>query len=114
MTERQITEAKRSLPRLYKDYTKEMLTLDKELSCRKMINSILTYHGEGGLFDSDRLMNRYLRDEGNYYGIGERRILELIEEQKTDFAKARVYRNVFRDSDGCPYNSVVWGDEEEE
>lgn len=89
----------------------EIEKVKKELSCREMINSILCYHGEKGLIDENGKLNRYLYRNGTYYNIGKERVMELIDEQKKDFAMAMVLRNVYQDNDGLTYNSIVWADE---
>lgn len=38
-------------------------------------------------------------------------MLELFNEQKADFDKAIVFHNVYKDSEGCTYNSIKWEDE---
>lgn len=111
MTDRQIKESLRALPRLYKDYTPDEFVLMNELRCRQMINSIFAYDGVDAAVDSDGNMNRYLVDNGRYYSIGYNRVKELIDEQRRDFiAHTKVYRNYVTDSEGGTYNAVVWDD----
>ena len=43
--------------------------------------------------------------------LGIKRVRELVAEQEADFAKAKVLRNVFTDSEGVAYNSVQWADD---
>lgn len=120
MTRKEIETAKKGLPSWmnYKSMTEEQKQTYKELKCREMINSILIYDGVKGLFDKDGRLCRYLRsyadenyrDAAHYY-ISEKRVLELIEEQKNDFAKAKVRRDVHTDYEGVSYNSIAWADE---
>ena len=142
MTDKQIKAAKDRLPRL-RDMNEEQEREYAELSCREMINSILCYHGERGLFTENGDLNRYLYRKGSdheYYGIinspynekedkldryleerwqkrssmfyvPRKRIIELVKEQQSDFAKAVVKSGVYTDYEGCTYNSCVWADE---
>ena len=120
MTRKEIEQAQKTLPSLYtyQEWTKEQRQLRRELSCREMINSILVYDGEQGLYDEDGQLDRYLQEYANEkyknldaWYIGGKRVLELIEEQKADFAKAQVTTNAYTDAEGCTYNSVKWADE---
>lgn len=67
-----------------------------------MINSCLCY---GSKFLGTRYSETYIKE------LGEKRVLELYNEQKTDFDKAIVFHNVYEDSEGCSYNSIKWEDE---
>ena len=93
----------------WRDLTPEQRTMDTELDCREMINSCLCY---GSIRDfwrenyrGERYCDRYVR------ALGMTRVRELSEEQEADFAKARVLHDVFTDSEGCTYNSIVWEDD---
>lgn len=91
-----------------------------ELSAREMINCNLCY-GD----DYFQLIRRWIYEKQGY-GImsyaeedaerivgGMTRVRELFAEQKADFEKATVLRNVHTDSEGLSYNSIVWADETE-
>lgn len=110
MTRTEIEKVKKELWNgTYSEEEREKLS--NETSCREMINSILCYHGEKGLIDENGKLNRYLYQNGMYYSIGKERVMELIDEQKKDFAMATVLRNVYQDNEGLTYNSIVWADE---
>ena len=114
MTQKQIEEAKKTLPR-YNNGKRPKLTpkqqrLEEELDCRSMINSCLIY---GMTFS---FYNPQTKEFGQYAQIYREKlddevILRLLEEQKADFAKATVQSGVYTDSDECTYNSCSWGDE---
>ena len=127
MTEKQIEAAKDTLHKKYygngcmcsdnlkQPWSKEDKILEEELSCRGMINSILIYgsSADEGSYSYDRYLKPYYEGDTwrNKGLITKARVLELIEEQKADFAKAIVRANVYEDSEGCTYNSCVWADE---
>lgn len=81
----------------------------KELMCIDMINSIIAYGGYGKtakeiLEQQERSYHNYLAD---YMSIlGEEHVIALIEAQLEDIVGVRC--GVFTDSDGLPYNSIVW------
>jgi hypothetical protein len=88
--------------------------LYEELSCRDMINSMLIY-GDSTEVDGYNF-NRYLKPY--YVGrpqfkkkplLTRERVIELIEEQKESFKKAKVSFAGY-DSEGVSYNSCDWGD----
>ena len=123
MTRKEIEAMQRSLPpRLdWANWTEEQKKLDAELSCREMINSCLCYgtislcYGTMSHFweektwgDGKPLADRYVAK------LGVTRVREICKEQEEDFARAVVLRNVYTDSDGLSYNSIVWADELEE
>ena len=115
MTRKEIEKAKKSLfvNGIY-SLTEDEQKIANELSCREMINSILCYHGERGLFTENGDLNRYLYRKGSdheYYGIGKERIMELIDEQLNDFRQAKVLHSVYTDGEGLTYNSIVWADD---
>lgn len=127
MTEKQIQAAKDALHEKYygdecrlpsnlkQPWTKEDEVLEEELSCRNMINSMLVYGDkvEEGNYDYERYLKPYTK-KGTWHDglITEQRLTELIAEQKKDFEKAIVRRNVYTDSEGCSYNSCRWADEQ--
>lgn len=108
MTDKQIKEMKKTLPR-WKNGVPPVLTpqqkiLQESLSCRDMINSILCYHGTNNIMDNPYL-KKYMESLGTIL------VSLLVEEQIQDFSKATVLQNVYTDSEGCSYNSIIWGDE---
>lgn len=126
MTEKQIEAAKDALHKKYygnncrywenliQPWTKEDEILEEELSCRSMINSMLVYGDstEEGSYSYDRYLKPYYEGDTwrNKGLITKARVLELIEEQKADFAKAEVGFAGY-DSEGCSYNYCRWADE---
>lgn len=106
MTGKQIEKIRNEIPRFENGIpcklTPEQKRLHKELDCRDMINSCLCY---GSKFLGTRYSETYIKE------LGEKRVLELFNEQKTDFDKAIVFHNVYEDSEGCSYNSIKWEDE---
>ena len=115
MTQRQIDAAKKTLPSrfAYQTWTDEQKRLDKELSCRDMINSCLTYGGIRGFWQECgwRVGDKSYAAP-HIRALGLARVHELVAEQEADFAKARVVPCTFTDSEGVTYNSVLWGDEQ--
>ena len=120
MTKKQIRKAADELHELVRTSGQSEQTeqIRKELSCRGMINSILIYGDP--LFERDGRINTYLRDYAekradgrfsNWLYLGMERVKQLIEEQKADFAKAKVSIGVYADEEGCTYNSCKWADE---
>ena len=107
MTRNEIKKLRKENPRFQKDIvlTEEQKRLHRELDCREMINSCLCY---GDDFLKSRYSKPYIQD------IGEKRVIELYNEQKADFAKATVLRDVYQDGEGVSYNSIKWADELEE
>lgn len=126
MTQKQIEAAKDALHKKYygnkcvyfenliQPWTKEDEVLKEELNCRSMINSMLIY---GDSTDKESYgYNKYLKpytEKGNWHDglFNEKRLAELIAEQKADFAKAIVRQSVYTDSEGCTYNSCKWEDD---
>lgn len=102
MTRKEIERAKASLPKLGTRYSAEQKRLSEEISCREMINSILCYHGEKEI-ERNRYMTKHILN------LGIRRVREIIDEQISDFKKAKVIFNVVPG-----YNSIIWEDESEE
>ena len=116
MTQREIDAAKATLPRLcsipWKDWTDEQRRLYEELSCREMINSCLVYEGIDGFWrECEWRFGDKSYAASHVRVLGLERVKELVAEQEADFAKAKVARDVFTDSEGVTYNSVRWGDE---
>lgn len=93
---------------------------DNELLVREMINCNLCY-GEDYFKPIERWIFKkqaygiksYAEEDAETIVGGMTRVRELFEEQKADFDKARVERNVYTDSDGLSYSSIVWADEVE-
>lgn len=120
MTDKQIEKLQDSLRgKMFKDMTKEEYTLYHELSWRSYINSCLTYGQEYLIVDEN---GNLAVKKTNYWGgmsqyelyikpIGEERAMELYREQKDTFARAKVIKNVYTDSEGVSYNSVKWTDD---
>lgn len=106
MTGKQIEKIKNEIPRFKNGVpcklTPEQKLLHRELDCREMINSCLIY---GSNFLGTRYSEPYIEE------LGKERVLELYNEQKSDFDKAIVFHNVYKDSEGCIYNSIKWEDE---
>lgn len=116
MTRNQIEAARRTLPRVaerpWKDWTDEEHNLYEELNCREMINSCLCY---GSIRDFWEVCEWRFGDK-SYAApyvrkLGRERVEKICKEQEADMARARVLRNVFTDSEGLHYNSIVWADE---
>lgn len=116
MTRKEIEAARATLPRLsstpWKDWTEDQKHLYNELSCRTMVNSCLTYGGIENFWTE----HSFRRGDKSYAAphireLGLKRVREIVAEQEADFAKAKVFRNAFTDSEGCTYNSVQWADE---
>lgn len=116
MTQREIDAAKATLPSRSKikwqEWSNEQRTLHEELSCREMINSCLTYEGIDAFWrvcewrwGDKSYADPYIRT------LGLDRVKEIAAEQEKDFRKAKVILDVYIDSEGCAYNSVIWGDE---
>ena len=108
MTDKEIKKIRDEIPQFENGVpcklTLEQKQLHRELDCRDMINSCLCY---GQNFIESRYSNPYIKE------LGKERVLELYNEQKADFDKAKVLYNVGKDSEGTTYNSVRWADEME-
>ncbi len=106
MTGKEIKKIRKEIPLFENgipcELTPEQKRLHRELKCRDMINSCLCY---GSSFLESRYSEPYIQE------LGEERVLELYNEQKTDFDRAIVFHNVHEDSGGCTYNSIKWEDE---
>ena len=106
MTRKEIKKRRKEVPRFEngkpRNLTPEQQRLHRELDCREMINSCLCY---GDNFIESRYSENYIKE------LGKERVLELYNEQKSDFDKAIVFHNVYEDSEGCSYNSIKWEDE---
>jgi hypothetical protein len=121
MTDKQIRAAEEELNKKYygneshisenlkQPWTKKDERLEEELSCRRMINSLLIYgwSTEKGGYAYNTYLKSYI--EGGL--ITERRLAELIAEQKKDFENAVVTHDAYTDSEGCSYNGCRWADE---
>lgn len=116
MTRKEMEAARATLPRLcfvpWKDWTEDQKRLYHELDCRSMVNSCLTYGGIEGFW----AVHGMRRGDKSYAAshireLGLDRVKEIVAEQEADFAKAKVFRNAFTDSEGCTYNSVQWADD---
>ena len=91
MTQRQMDEAKMSLPSRmeYRNWTDEQKRLDEELSCRSMINSCLCYGGISGFWAESKW--RFGPDKSyaapHVRKLGLDRVKELVAEQEADFSR---------------------------
>lgn len=106
MTRKEIEKIKKQIPRFENGapckLTREQERLHRELDCRDMINSCLCY-------DTNFLESHYSKPY--IQELGKKRVLELYNEQKADFDKAKVLHNVYEDGEGLSYNSIKWEDE---
>ena len=86
--------------------TEDELKELKELSVRKMVNSILCYgNASSGVGEYDR--NRYFIEADKL--LGKEKVNSIIEDQTKYFREhAKVMHCVFQDSEGCTYNSIQW------
>ena len=120
MTGKQIEKAREEiLARVDKtlspaNWPEEDQRADQELDVRNMINSMLIYgdNVEEGSWSFNKYLAPYFSGKNwrNKGLITRERLLELIEEQKADFAKAEVgYAG--EDSEGYSYNYCKWADE---
>ncbi len=107
MNRKQIEELKKTLPLrthiAYNSWTEEQKQLDKELSCREMIDSCLIY---GTDFLNSEYGNDYLEE------LGESKVLELYNEQLEYFNSCIVIKNTYEDSEGITYNSLLEPEED--
>ena len=83
---------------------------EKELSCINMINSILCYQCKGYTNAND-VLEYEEKSPYNYLSeyvkiLGRKKVLGLIQEQ-IDSIKG-IENNVFTDSEGLSYNSIIW------
>ena len=99
--------------REYNTLTSEQKYEYNELVFRRYINSCIIYKQEylvvknGFVSMNKDTKNLYCR--GEYFNIGDERILEIFNEQKETFKKANINVGVHTDSEGVSYNSVNWG-----
>ena len=93
-----VKKDKKTLNELEKD--EQVLS---ELRFRNWCNSCLTY-GCTWHFEKEELSGSTL----DLYELTLDRALEIIEQQKERFKDAKVLHDVYTDSDGCTYNSVIW------
>lgn len=88
-----------------------MTKYDYERFCREMVNSCLIYGNIKDFwavcewrFGDKSYADPYVRN------LGIERVREIVAEQEEAFAKARVIRDVYTDSEGVSYNTVIWND----
>lgn len=122
MTEKQIEKAIKFLHSNNGALSEEEKDLmSREISCRKMIISIMCYQGINAPYNEntdkfDRYLKPYAYQMSGEYErsrfIGKERVLELISEQQEDFRKAKVKENVYTDDEGLSYNTIIWADEQ--
>lgn len=100
MNHKEISELKKMLPPHieYNSWTEEQKQLDKELSCREMIDSCLIY--ETAFLDSN-YSEEYFKE------LGKPKVLELYNEQLEHFNKSILIKNVYEDSEGVTYNNLI-------
>ena len=100
MNREEIEFVKTMLPPLTKCdcWTNEQKMLNRELSCREMINSCLIY---GTDFLTSHYKDSYIEE------LGEKRVNELYNEQLKYCEKCKVNYNVYEDSEGVTYNSLT-------
>lgn len=110
MTQREIDNARASLPRQWSECSDAEKRLSRELDCRNMINSCLTYGSIKTFweecpwrFGDKSYAAPYIRD------LGMERVKEIAADQEADFHnRATVKSCVYTDSEGLTYNSVIW------
>ena len=129
MTRNQIEAAQKTLPNYigcWHDMTAEQKQLNRELECRDMINTIMTYHCEPGrqqqwsselgqtvsteeYIFNNKYLKKYIEPHTGYYAdqeyIGAERVKELISEQWHDFQQCEVGYA------GEGYNFCHWPDD---
>lgn len=103
MTDKQIKQAKE---KLRKENVRFLDPRNVELDCRDMINSIMCYAPSLDIkeIQSNLYLDSYRKE------LGSETVNRLIDEQLEDFKKATVMHNVYIDSEGCSYNSIIWAD----
>jgi len=130
MTNKQIEAARQTLPNYlgcWHDMSDEQKQLDRELSCRGMINTIMTYDckpGQKEQWDSkqkkmvsaeefifnDKYLKDFIEPDTGYYSeqryIGAERVKEIISEQWHDFQQCKVGYA------GEGYNYCFWPDDD--
>ena len=86
--------------------TEDELKELKELSVRKMVNSILCYgNASSGVGEYDR--NRYFIEADKL--LGKEKVNSIIDDQTKYFREhAKVLSGVYEDEEGCTYNSTEW------
>lgn len=120
MTDKQIEKLEAPLRgKMFKEMTKEEYTLYHELCWRSFVNSCLTYRQEYRIVDENGNLavkkTTYLGGMSVYElyikPIGEERAMELYREQKDTFARAKVIKDIYTDSEGVLYDLVIWEDD---
>lgn len=117
MTQKEIDRERKSLPAIsvtpFRDWSDEDKKTYDELTARDMINSCLCYGGIEGFwkecswrYGDKSYAAPYIRK------LGRERVEQLVNEQIADFKKAKVLYDVYTDSEGCSYNTIVWADDE--
>lgn len=110
MNSKEIKE-QRDFLNCYKTLTKEQELKLEELDFRELIMCCLAY-------GTDVMTSRVINMVSEYYGrpyfdeyadkLGKERALEIYEDQKEYFdTKCKVERNVYTDSEGLTYNSLI-------
>ena len=102
---------------VYKTFTKRERCLYEQLSALDMLDSCFAY---GGV--SDFYVKKSYNHDKSYYetyladylkvGGKKEEFDKMLEVQKKHLARCFVKQNVYTDSEGCSYNSIVDPDEE--
>lgn len=103
MTDKQLEHLKRASRRygIHTDLTDEEKAIHKKTWCIDMINSVIAYDGCKMEYI---LNNKYMQDYINELGV--ETVKELAQAQIDDVLYVK--HNVYTDSEGCSYNSIVW------
>ena len=93
----------------WQTFTVEEKCLEEQLSALSMLDSCFAYNGIAWFYDRyyDQYLEKYLKTGGN-----KKEFDKMLEVQKKHLARCFVKQNVYTDSEGCSYNSIVDPDEE--
>jgi hypothetical protein len=111
MTGKQIKEAWAKLPSSWGEMTPDQRKTREELFCREMINSCLAYGQAQSSFYNPETKEFGLYAEDYIKELGKTTVVRLFNEQCDSFSRAQVNRNVYTDSEGCTYSSIIWEDD---
>lgn len=86
-----------------------------ELSCIEMINACLTY-GDDPYAVHDQWWYGHGYCKRTYMAsyeekLGVERVKELVDQQREEFSHAIIKHDVYTDSEGCTYNSVIFAND---
>ena len=92
---------------------KEYEIRQQELSCIDMINSILCYNCKG-MTDAIEVLEHEEKSHYNYLAdyvtkLGREKVIELIQGQIDSIDSVKM--NIYTDSDGLSYSSIIWKEE---